>query len=99
MENLCCKNCKHYIQHYGLDEKGLFRLNCGHCASLRANHKYPDQKACKNFIPGENRENAFASQEYLTKALLDKALTLPLLFEELQNCACESDSEHNRPSM
>ena len=87
MENLYCKNCSHYLQHYGLNEKGLFRLNCGHCTFSRASHRRPEQKACSNFLPGENREKAFASKEYLTKALLDKALTLPLLSEDLQNCA------------
>ena len=85
MDNLLCKDCKHYMQHYGLNKNGFFWLNCGHCTHLRAGHRCPDQKACKNFIPGENREKAFASKEYLTKALLDKVLTLPLLPEELQN--------------
>ncbi len=85
MENLWYKNCNHYMQHYGLNKNGFFWLNCGHCTFMRAGRKRPDQKACKNFTPGESRENAFASQEYLTKALLDKVLTLPLLPEELQN--------------
>ena len=99
MKNLNCKNCSHYIQHYGLNGKGFFRLNCGHCTFTRAGHKRPEQKACESFIPGESQENAFASQEYLSKALLEKALTLPLLFEQLQNLACEADAEQDEHAM
>lgn len=85
MDNEYCKNCKHFMQHYGLNEKGIFRLYCGHCTLTRSKHKRPDQKACSNYIFGENRESTFASKEYLSKALLDKIFALALLPEHLQD--------------
>ncbi len=98
MDNSLCKDCKHYMQHYGLDGKGFFPLYCGHCTHLRVVHRRPDQKGCKNFISGENREKAFASKEYLTKALLDWIATLPLLPEELQN-RVEAEHPDNQTNM
>ena len=47
----------------------------------RAPKTKPDQNACGEFLPGENKENAFASKEYLSKALLDRVMHLELLPE------------------
>lgn len=46
-----CKNCKHFIQHYGKDEKrGFFELNCGHCiGTQRVKRKEPNDKSCNIF--------------------------------------------------
>lgn len=76
-----CKNCKYFHQHYGLGEQGLFRLYCGHCSLSHPKNKKPDQKACGEFVPGENKENTFVSKEYLYKALLDRVMNLELLPE------------------
>ena len=85
MNNEHCKSCKYFMQHYGLNEKGIFRLYCGHCTLSRPKHKRPDQKVCDHYVQGERKEDSFASKEYLSKALLDKLLSLDLLPEHLQN--------------
>ncbi len=79
MDTQLCKNCKYFQQHYGLGKQGLFRLYCGHCTLSRPKNKQPDQKACAEFAPGENKEQAFASKEYLSRALLDRLMNLELL--------------------
>ena len=84
MDKQTCSGCEFFIQHYGLGEKKLFRLYCGHCTLARTKRRNPDDQACGNFVPGAPDTEAFASQEYLTKALLQRLLSLPLL-PEIEN--------------
>lgn len=79
METKQCKMCAHFFQHYGMGEKRLFRLYCGHCKQGRIKHKKPDAPACTFFIRGERNEDAYASKEYLTKKLLEYVLEMELL--------------------
>ena len=81
MENQICQNCKYFRQHYGLDGKKIFRLHCGHCTQPHLRNRKPYQKACAEFIQGENREKEFASKEYISKALLEWIKQLELLPE------------------
>ena len=88
MEEQQCKNCQYYIQHYALDRKKIFRVHYGHCTYLRPKAKRPDAKACKNYIEGTSREDAFASKEYLSKALVEYMTNLELLpkIEDRDQC-------------
>ena len=74
-----CKNCTYYLQHFALDHRKLFRVYCGHCTFGKAKRKRPDTKACENFMPGLDPEEAFATKEYLSKELLQYVLSLELL--------------------
>ena len=83
MEEKHCNSCAFFKQHYGLDGKKLYRLYCGHCTktngrALTRNRK-PDAPACERYEPAEPATEAFASKEYLSKALLDSVLSLELL--------------------
>ena len=80
MENNYCKNCAHFHQHYGLDEKKLFRVFCGHCTAIRRIRKrQPDDRACELFVTATPKEDAFVTKEYLGKALLEYMMQLDLL--------------------
>lgn len=81
MEKKICKNCAHYCQHYGLNQRKLYRVYCGHCMLPKTKNKRPDAAACKDFVPGEPGESAFADKEFLSKALLQYLLNLELLPE------------------
>ena len=81
MMEMQCKNCQHFRRHYGLDNKKLFALNCGHCTIKRAGRKYPDRKACEQFTPCEAVVGQFVTREYLSKELLKYMLNLDLLPE------------------
>lgn len=81
MDEQQCKNCQHYLQHFALNKRRIFRVNCGHCTFTRPKRKQPDAKACENYIPGPAPEDAFASKEYLSKELLQYVLSLDLLPE------------------
>ena len=81
MESQQCKNCQHYLQHFALNKRRLFRVNCGHCTLSKPKRKQPDAKACENFIHCPSVEEAFASKEYLSKELLKYVLSLDLLPE------------------
>lgn len=77
-----CSNCRYFLQHYTLDKRKIFRVHCGHCTmDSRARRKQPSSKACVKYIPGPPPEDAFASKEYLSKALLHYVLNLELLPE------------------
>ena len=85
MKDTTCNSCAYYRQHYILREKRIFRIYCGHCTlrmknSLRRNKK-PDAAICEAYIPGPVDTEAFASREYLSKVLMDRVLSLPLLPE------------------
>jgi len=79
MEKNTCKKCIHFRQHYGLDERRLFKLYCGHCVLPGVRRKKPDTVACEKFEEVLQEENAFATKEYLSKELLTYLLNLPLL--------------------
>ena len=81
MENQICQNCKYFRQHYGLDGTKIFRLHCGHCVLSHLRTKKPYQKACAEFVQGENKEKEFVSKEYLSKFLLDWIQQLELMPE------------------
>lgn len=81
MDEKQCKNCQHFVQHLALNKRRLFRVYCGHCTFRQAQRKLPDTKACENYIAGSAPEEAFATKEYLSKELLQYALSLELLPE------------------
>ena len=71
MENQTCQNCKYFYQHYGLNGKKIYRLQCGHCSHPHLRNRKPMQKACPEFVQGEIKEKEFVSKDYLYKFLLD----------------------------
>ena len=79
MSELQCKNCGHYHQHYGLGERKVFRVYCGHCSMHRNRKQRPDSAVCEAFVPASSHEDAFATKEYLSKELLQYLLKLELL--------------------
>jgi hypothetical protein len=80
LENSFCKNCAHFHQHYGLDQKKIFRVFCGHCtADPKIRKRQPDSLACDRFVPAPSKESAFATKEYLSKALVEYMIQLELL--------------------
>ena len=81
MEEKFCKDCKHFCQHYRLDERGLVRVFCGHCMLMRHKSKKSYQKICEDFEPGEDQEGSFVQKQYLTKSLLAWVLNMELLPE------------------
>lgn len=81
MNNLECKDCQYFLQHYILDKQKFYKIYCGHCTFSRAKRKCPDMPACEHFTAGSADTDAFASKEYLTKELLQYMLTLDLLPE------------------
>ena len=76
-----CKDCANFYQHYGLSDKKLFALNCGHCTHRKPRHKSPLSAVCDQFSPAAKTKELFASKEYLSKALLKYILELELLPE------------------
>ena len=82
MENKICKECTHFRQHYGLNEKRIFKVYCGHCTRDIRRTKRPDRAACDMFEPAI-KENTFVSKEYLSKELLRYVLEMELLPEIL----------------
>ena len=78
-----CSQCQHYIQHYGVQNGAIYRLNCGHCRDFHKKRKLPDTKACEHFVFGPGGENSFVRKEYLSKALLLRVLNMELLPEIL----------------
>ena len=81
MNNNLCKDCAHFRQHYTFDHHKIFRVYCGHCTDQKAKTKRPDAKACNHYLQAEPAETAFATKEYLSKALLGYMLKLELLPE------------------
>ena len=74
-----CKDCAFFRQHYTLSERKLITVNCGHCTFHRPKRKKPSVGACPNYIPGTKDADAFVSQEYLSKSLLQHILNMELL--------------------
>lgn len=81
MDNGFCKTCAYYRQHYTFDHQKIFRVYCGHCTYQKAKTKRPDAKSCVHYLPSESAEKAFATKEYLSKALLEYMMGLELLPE------------------
>lgn len=81
MSELTCKDCMHYVQHYSLDKRKLYRVFCGHCKLFPTKRKNQTTPACENFSPGDADTKAFATKEYLSKELLQYVLEMELLPE------------------
>ncbi len=81
MDQNTCNTCAYYRRHYTFDQRKIFRVYCGHCSFQRPKRKRPDTKACENYAFAEPDENAFASKEYLSKALLEYMFNLDILPE------------------
>ena len=81
MEEIRCKHCQYFIQHYALCSGKLTQVYCGHCTYQRIKTKRPDAKACEHYLFSESAAKAFAAKEYLSKALLEYMLKLELLPE------------------
>lgn len=79
MNEVYCRSCQHYIQHYALRNGRLIQVYCGHCVYASPKAKRPDQKACEYFAQGVKDTEQFVSKEYLSKKLLDKVLSMELL--------------------
>ncbi len=79
MNEIFCRNCKHYRQHYAFDQRKLFQVYCGHCTYNRPKGKRPDSEICEHYEHSDSNENAFVTKEYLSKALLEYMLKLDLL--------------------
>ena len=88
MENQTCQNCKFFYQHYGLDGKKIFRLQCGHCAHPHLRNRKPCQKACVEFVQGENKEKELISMAKY-KVRINSQVTI---FEE-EVVSVEADNE------
>ena len=74
----------HYYRHYAMNDRKIFRINCGHCTCGKTRTRKPDAKSCEHFAQAEPDEEAFASKEYLSKVLLEYMRKLELL-PDIQN--------------
>ena len=81
MDDITCGECQHFLQHYGFDNRKIFRVYCGHCRLHYAKRKRADSKACDAFLQKVSQEDSFVSKEYLSKELLKYVLSLELLPE------------------
>lgn len=81
MDEKRCKDCEHYIQHYAMDSRKIYRVYCGHCRIFIRGKKYPDKKACEQFVFRTTDVDGFVNKEYLSKELLKYVLSLELLPE------------------
>ena len=79
MEKKKCKNCAHFRQHYALDGRRLYSVYCGHCMHRMVRPKKPDATACEHFAFAPPDTDAFATKEYLSKALVQYVRDLELL--------------------
>ena len=82
MEAYKCHQCQFFRQHYGLDDKKIFRVYCGHCTQGRKPRRKPDQIACDAFVLADKKD-PFVTKEYLSKELLRYVLEMELLPEVL----------------
>ena len=76
MEENRCKNCKHFLQHYIMDEGSCAAVNCGHCTVPRLKTRKPDAPACVHYVRRETP--APANRHFLTAELLRWIQTLEL---------------------
>ena len=77
-----CGECSKFIQHYAFLEGKLRKVWCGHCTDTRKKMLHQDKPACDLFTPGESVEEKLVNQEYLTKTLLQKVLSMKLWEKE-----------------
>lgn len=65
---ICCKNCIHFVQHYGLFKYGYKDIFCGHCLiqNKYSSHINPTFK-CKNFKQINNSQKIQENIEYIDK--------------------------------
>ena len=78
-----CGECRHFRQHYILDESRAAAVNCGHCVLARRRHRAADAAACDRFVKGEHvRPDREAVLHFLTTDMLAYILSLPLPPEE-----------------
>ena len=83
MKNQTCKECDHFIQHYGLKKEKLYPIYLGHCCATRMRRRTPDAEACEHFVQRQEGD-IYVTKEYLTKALLDRVLNMELFPEILE---------------
>ncbi len=77
-----CSGCSKYIQHYAFLEGAFRPVFCGHCTQRRKRSVNQHSLACERFVPGDRVEEQLVTKKYLTKALLEKVLTMELWPEE-----------------
>lgn len=52
MDDLKCKNCTHFRQHYVYWYRSTYRkIPCGHCVHPHLKHRTPDTLACVYYTP------------------------------------------------
>jgi len=73
-----CSSCKYFIQHYTLLNGHLNEVDCGHCIKPRVKTRKPETAACGHYAVKSPDKEALVSREYLTRALLEKLLSLQL---------------------
>ena len=74
-----CRNCKFFMQHYILDNGQFKWINAGHCIKLKLRNKQAYSKICEHYEYQEPVEDRYVDQEYLSKELLQRVLTMDLL--------------------
>lgn len=52
-----CEKCKHYINHFSVDNGRVHRVFCGHC-TVDCRQKTSFKRVCNNFEEGENKTYA-----------------------------------------
>ena len=80
-----CKSCRHFRQHYILDEQSCRSVNCGHCTQPRLKHRRPRQPACAFYAPCDPQALPDRREviHYLTTDFLQHILQLELPPEEI----------------
>jgi len=81
MHNKTCHQCGNFIRHYSLRGGKLYSIFCGHCILFPSRRKHLDTSACEHFVQGEEDTDLFVKKEYLTKALLERVLSMEILPE------------------
>lgn len=78
MDKEFCRECKEYVQHYGIFDGKIRKVYCGHCKQIRSKAKRPDDVACPSFVSGTPEDEKLVSREFLTKELLKRVLEMNL---------------------
>ena len=81
MNHAHCRECRHFLQHYILDEQSCTPINCGHCRYPRLKHRHPGSKACDHFETRSNQGNLpdrAGVLHYLTEEFLKSVMNLEL---------------------
>ena len=81
MEELNCKQCKYFHQHYTVNSHYYSAVNCGHCVFPRIKHRSPLHTVCTHFLPIKNRSDLPDRIEvirFLTTDILQEILKPPL---------------------